>query len=632
MHKELAKSSASIFLAFCVLSTLFYNTARADSGVTYKIADIQIQLSDNTLNYTISGNSVPAYTVSERFSPFRAVIDIAGGSFSEDFSQSKAALPGNEFAALKLSNIKGQDPAILRFEFSLADSHDYSVTRNGNNLMIKIDTAREKAPVSSSSKSPRRVLTDFNVTTTPNTTTIVIASDSKIENYSVDTIGKGANRPPRMFIDIKAVDIKELVREKNIGTSVDKIRVAARGNGARIVFDSASAKLFRYTVTPSQKGLVVVIDESDNTIPQLSKSSQKTKPGNSNAKSDVTLDSLIDSLEQSTADPSAENSSSAAEKKTSSMADDFSFSGYNKQRISVDFYKIDIHNVFRLFRQITDLNIIVDAGVNGSLTLALTDVPWDFALDIILNLMNLKKEERFNTVVIYPAKKDFSWPTRAEDNLDFEADVEVVEQESLIIEQTATVSKEIMQAKEYLMKAQMLGKNEDYEEAALLYTKAWELWPDNIKLSNRLATLYLVHLGMNAKAVYYAQESLRIDPKNSYAALYAAIGSANMQRISEASEYFAQSISTSPPMKEALISYAAFSENNSQNDAALKLLDKYHSHYGETVDTMIAKARILDKLGLKKEAEQQYIALLGSGFQLRPDLKKYIQSRIAEKE
>ena len=66
-----------------------------------------------------------------------------------------------------------------------------------------------------------------------------------------------------------------------------------------------------------------------------------------------------------------------------------------------------------------------------------------------------------------------------------------------------------------------------------------------------------------------------------------------MQRIPEAKEYFTQSISNSPPMKEALLSFAAFSENNGQNEAALKLLDKYHSYYGETLDTMVAKARIL---------------------------------------
>jgi len=616
MHKELAKSSASIFLALCILSAIILSTARADDGVAYQITDIQVQLSDNTLNYTISGNSIPAYTVSERFSPFRAVIDIAGGSLSGNFSKVKADLPENDFATLKLSNLKNQDPAILRFEFSLVDTHDYSVTRNDTNLTITIEPARKKTASSLNSQSQIRSLTDFNVTTTQNSTTIVISSNSMIEDYSVDTIGSGANRPPRMFIDIKNVDISELVRERQIGTSVDKIRVAPRNSGARIVFDSSTNELFHYTVTPSKKGLVVTIDEHNE----------------NSAATDVTLDSLIDSLEQPTKKQSVQNLSGNTEKKIPGLNDDFSFSGYNKQRISIDFYKIDIHNVFRLFRQITDLNIIVDEGVKGSLTLALSDVPWDFALDIILNLMDLKKEERFNTVVIYPAKKEFVWPTHTEDNLSFEADVKVIEEESLIIEQTTTLSKEIMGAKDYMAKALLLEKREEYEDAAVLYTKAWELWPDNIKLSNRLATLYLVHLGMNAKAVYYAQESLKIDPQNSFAALYAAIGSANMQRISEASEYFAQSISQSPPLKEALISYASFSENNSQNDAALKLLDKYHSYYGETVNTMVAKARILDKMGLKKDAAQQYTALLSSGFQLRPDLKKYIQNRLAEKE
>jgi len=613
MHKEPAKYSVAIFFAFWILSTLVFSTAKAEDSVTYQITDIKSTLSDNALHYTVSGTSIPAYTVSERFSPFRAVIDIAGGSFADNISQPAKAIPVNDFATLSLSEMKDKEPSILRFEFAVAESHDYSVTRNGNNLDIII------VP---SSASKERALTDFQVAKTPHTTTVIIASDSAIEDYNVDTVAGSSNRNPRMFIDIDDVKIDELVREKHIGTSVDKIRVAPKGSGARIVFDSKSDKLFRYTVAPSPGGLTVVIDESG----------AKASKQKSSAKSDATLDSLIGSSEaQSKAQAAGKGSSSAIDAKVASLSDNFSFSGYKKQRISVDFYKIDIHNVFRLFRQITDLNIIVDEGVSGTLTLALTDVPWDFALDIILNLANLKKEERFNTIVIYPNKKDFSWPTRAEDNLSFEADIEVIEQESLIVEQAENQPKEIMQAKDYMVKAQNLMKREEYEDAALLYSKASELWPDNRELLNRLSTLYLVHLGMNAKAVHYARENLKLDRRNSRAALYAAIGSANMQRIPEASEYFSQSISDSPPMKEALISYAAFSENNGQNEAALKLLDKYHSSYPETVGTMIAKARVLDKLDRKEDAKQQYLALLGSGFQLRPDLKKYITSRLAVK-
>ncbi len=618
MLKWLDKTQAAVFIAFCIFFVLQTEKAWSDNDVSYEIADIAVALSGNAITYTLSGTVPPVYNVSERFTPFKVIVDVAGAFYAKNLTPEKAQLPENNFATLNVLELKDQPPARMRFEFTLADSHDYSVEKLDNSLVIKLFPASSTKTSAAAAQLPGvRTLNDFKVVSTPNTTTITISSNGPLENYTVDTISSGANKPSRMFIDIADVAINELVPEKYIGTSVEKIRVSPNGTGARIVFDSATQDLFKYTVTPSADGLNVVIDE------QQAKTSSTA---------DTTLDQLIGSSEKLLSQNPDKVVAGAPAAKATNLQDDFSFSGYKKQRISVDFYKIDVHNVFRLFRQITDLNIIVDEQVQGVLTLALTDVPWDFALDIILNLMDLKKEERFNTIVIYPGKKEFVWPTRAEDNLEFKADIEIIEQEALVIEKSATQSKEIMLAKEYMGKAQNLENREEFEEAALVYTKAFELWPDNAKISNRLATLYLVNLGMNAKAVHYAKESLKHDPKNDKAALYAAIASANMQRISEAKEYFAQSISNSPPMKEALMSFAAFSENNGQNDAALKLLDRYHSAYGETLDTMVAKARILDKVGRSKEATKQYLAILTSGFQLRPDLKQYIEGRLAAKD
>ncbi len=626
MLKWLDKYQLAVCLTFCVLLAFDISVAKADSDISFEVSDTKATVIDESLTYSITGNSIPVYTVSERFSPFRIVLDIAGAKFADNKIPSPAQVPINSFAHLKISELADHIPPVMRFEFILADSHDYSVEKDGYNIVLKFFPARggKKAAVSSSN---RLSLTDFQISSTPNSTTINIISNTPIKNYTVDTIGSSDIKPARMYIDIDDVAINELIREKLIGTSVKKVRVAPRGRGARIVFDSANKTLFSYSVAPSELGLSIVIDEN--------KSLPSANPGTAGAvvATDSTLDALIGSSEKLLKqDPSELEAVVSAQKAAENFENDFSFSGYKKQRISVDFYKIDIHNVFRLFRQVTELNIIVDEEVAGSLTLALTDVPWDFALDIILNLMDLKKVERFNTIVIYPEKNDFVWPTRAEDNLAFEADIEVIEQEALVIERTSTQSREIMLAKEFMLKAQNLESNEEYEDAALMFSKALEQWPSNSRISNRLASLYLVNLGMNAKAVYYAKESLKLDPKNTHAALYAAIGSANMQRVTEASEYFTQSISQTPPMKEALVSFAAFSENNGQNEAALKLLAKYNQYYGETATTMLSKARILDKLGLTKEATKQYQAVLASGFQIRPDLKKYISGRIAAKD
>lgn len=628
MLKWLAKLHPAVFLAFCTLLILQPSSAKSAAAVSYDISDVNVSLTENSLEYTIFGQNKPAYNVSERFAPFRVVIDIAGVSQGTDITAQSFDIPANNFCSLAIEELAEQDPVIKRLIFTLADTHDYNVELVGNDIQLSVTPGNGNHQNSIGEPANIRSLKDFTVDSTQNSTTITILSNGPIDDYTVDTIGSGANRPPRMYVDIEDVAINELAREKVIGTSVDRVRVAPRGNGARIVFDSASKELFSYSVAPSAQGLNIVIDETKTTKPDtvsIEKSSEKEQK---QGPADTTLDKLIGSSEKLlTQDP--EKIVENAQAKADSLADDFSFSGYKKQRISVDFYKIDIHNVFRLFRQITDLNIIVDEEVDGLLTLALSDVPWDFALDIILNLMDLKKEERFNTIVIYPAKKDFIWPTRVEDNLEFEADVEVIEQEALVIEKSINQSPQIVKAKDLMVKAQHLEDQEEFEDAAVLYTKALELWPENEKISNRLSSLYLVNLGMNAKAVFFAKKALEKNPKNSNAALHAAIASANMQRITEAKEYFAQSVSGSPPMKQALLSYAAFSENNGQNEPALKLLDKYVDHYGENIGTMIAKARIYDKTGKKKDATNQYKSILNSGFQLRPDLKKYIEARLS---
>lgn len=625
----LEKRQPVVWFAFCLLLILPTSAARSQPNVSYEISDIKTVITENTLSYTMIGAAPPVFIVSERFSPFRVIVDVAGGSFSKAMPPAAAKVPENSFVSVAISEIKDQQQPVMRFEFSLGDNYDYSVNATDNtNLQVKFFPATGKKTPGDAATAQGLTLRDLAITSSPSATTVTLLANRSIEKYTVDTIGGGKDRPSRMFIDINDVAVNELVKEKNVGTSVAKIRVAPRDkNGVRIVFDSASPKLFTYSVVPSPEGLKVVIDEAAAGGATTAAAQQ----GGKKASSDSTLDALIGSSEKLVQQRTGKGKSQTAADKAAALEDDFSFSGYKKQRISVDFYKIDIHNVFRLFRQITDQNIIVDEEVQGSLTLALNNVPWDFALDIILNLMDLKKEERFNTIVIYPSKKAFVWPARAEDNLDFKANAKMIE-ETLVVEKSASQSKEIMQARELMAKAQKAEEKNEYEAAVKLYAQAAELWPANSTITNRLASLYLVNLGMNAKAVYFAKQSLQGDPANKEAALYAAIGLANMQQVQEASEYFARSISGTPPMKEALFSYAAFSENNGQNDAALKLLQKYESHYGATVDTMIARARILDKKGSEQEATRQYQALLSSGFQLRPDLKKFIEGRLAAQD
>jgi len=630
---------STYYLAICCsLFLLLTNTVQAAETGVYSIQNIEADIQDNSLLMVLKGDSPPAYTMYELFSPARLVVDIADANLNESIDLAEI-IPANDFTTITVTTLKDKSPTITRFEMTLADSHTYKVDRVENDLTIRlfpqdIPLTKTLADNNNDATAPP-ALRDIVVRKNDTQTEILFQADQAIEDYREDTVTGRDGLPDSMYIDINNVNGSELIREKSIGTSLSKIRVATRGSGVRVVFDAAPEGLFSYDIKTVPQGLLVTINEKEQqqTAPEPVPAPEELKDNTTSTEaitSDPTLDALIDSSEAALTQKSqiSEENVTAAE----AMQDSFEFSGYKATRISVDFYKIDLHNVFRLFRQISGINLIVDESVNGSLTLALNDVPWDFALDIILNLKDLKKEERHNTVVIYPAKKEFAWPERASDNLSFEADVEVIEQEALIIQQSTNQPAEIMQAKELLRRAKIEEQNNDLEDAVRLYEQAFALWPENAKISNRLAALYLVDLKIYAKAIHFAKETLKINKNDYQAALYGAIASANMDQVSEAMEYFAQSISGTPPMKEALISYAAFSEKKEQPEAALKLLNKYAENYSDTVETMISRARLYDTMGQTQKATEQYKSLLYSGYQLVPGLKKYIRGRLTMKD
>ena len=57
--------------------------------------------------------------------------------------------------------------------------------------------------------------------------------------------------------------------------------------------------------------------------------------------------------------------------------------------ISLDFQGADLRAVLRTFAEISGLNIVIDPTITGSVDVALRDVPWDQALDIILRANKL---------------------------------------------------------------------------------------------------------------------------------------------------------------------------------------------------------------------------------------------------
>ena len=75
---------------------------------------------------------------------------------------------------------------------------------------------------------------------------------------------------------------------------------------------------------------------------------------------------------------------------------------YEGARVTFNFQDIPVRSVLQLIADVSNLNIVVADNVSGNLTLRLTNVPWDQALDIVLDARNLDKRENGNVIWIAP--------------------------------------------------------------------------------------------------------------------------------------------------------------------------------------------------------------------------------------
>jgi type IV pilus assembly protein PilQ len=76
--------------------------------------------------------------------------------------------------------------------------------------------------------------------------------------------------------------------------------------------------------------------------------------------------------------------------------------GYAGEKLSLNFQNVEVRAVLQVIADFTGLNIVTSDTVGGNLTLRLKDVPWDQALDIILQAKGLSKRKNGNVVLIAP--------------------------------------------------------------------------------------------------------------------------------------------------------------------------------------------------------------------------------------
>jgi type IV pilus assembly protein PilQ len=94
--------------------------------------------------------------------------------------------------------------------------------------------------------------------------------------------------------------------------------------------------------------------------------------------------------------------------------------GYAGEKLSLNFQNIEVRALLQVIADFTNFNVVTSDTVTGNVTLRLKDVPWDQALDIILQAKALGLRKSGNVILIAPKDE-----LNAKEKIELEAKVQV---------------------------------------------------------------------------------------------------------------------------------------------------------------------------------------------------------------
>ncbi|NJD38124.1 MAG: type IV pilus secretin PilQ [Geobacter sp.] len=92
--------------------------------------------------------------------------------------------------------------------------------------------------------------------------------------------------------------------------------------------------------------------------------------------------------------------------------------GYTGRKVTLEFADAEVRKIFQLLSEVSNKNFVLGDDVGGSISLKLVNVPWDQALDIILDTKGFDKREEGNIVFIRKSDSFKNFDKKRESKLD----------------------------------------------------------------------------------------------------------------------------------------------------------------------------------------------------------------------
>jgi type IV pilus assembly protein PilQ len=344
-----------------------------------------------------------AYTAS-RPDPFSLVLElrnVTSAGYANGFRSEK----NSPIQSVSVEETRASDGApVTRISLAFTEPLTPKVRSQRNLIFVEADAAElsdepaaltDAAPPVDEERRPVTVLRTVAARTDTDGVSVILEATGRLVPDNIEQPGSH-----RLVLDF--VDVKPAVPSVTaVGRGpVERVRVALHANKpltTRVVVDLARRVTHRVEpLTPEGRGLRIVFANDGDAVasPAAHATSGIVPVEAAMVAAQAPVASAIAEETAPASDSTAAMPRSAAKPPTLSPGaqDTFSRSGeksFSGHPVSLDFQGADLRAVLRTFAEISGLNIVIDPAVQGSVDVALRDVPWDQALDIILRANKL---------------------------------------------------------------------------------------------------------------------------------------------------------------------------------------------------------------------------------------------------
>lgn len=340
------------------------------SSAPVVVRNVSVVQGDGSINVEIATNGPITPKATRLSSPARIVLD-----FPNSIPAGRNQVVQVESADVKTVRF-GQfqaDPPVVRVVVDMASARPYDLTSSGNKITLKLRSSETHTTSAAKEAAPAALKTE--------------ASKSEAKTESKTDAAPASTAPaaqpaaapvkaptPKHSSPMQPVDAQDVVaksqapkQEQMLAAVTPIVKPAA--SEAKAASDNKPNDFLVVTPTYIPKAEAAEATarnprEEADAAARVIATAAKSFPGQpvSNLASPVTA-----------AMPAPAGQQSAPGQKR-----------YTGEPISVNLKDVDLKDFFRLIHEISGLNIVLDPNVHGTLTLVLDDVPWDQALDIVL--------------------------------------------------------------------------------------------------------------------------------------------------------------------------------------------------------------------------------------------------------